>query len=958
MTENLYPIQRNELTKILESGNGKAEGLIWPRLFGEGDPYSSINWNIRTARITKGNGQVVFEQKNIEVPDFWSQTATDIVASKYFRGRLDSPEREFSARQMVDRVANTVSSWGWKDGYFKTRDDYYNFNQDLKFLLINQYGAFNSPVWFNVGVHEKPQCSACFILAVEDNMQSILNWYQDEGWIFKGGSGSGTNLSKLRSSKEPLSKGGFSSGPVSFMKGADGVANSIRSGGTTRRAAKMVILNADHPDLKDFIYCKKIIEDMTKVLELSGIKASIEGELFNPYTLLPYQNANNSVRATDEFMQNVETDGDWELKSVVGGEPIEKLKAREVMGWIADAAWSSADPGMQFDTTINDWHTCPNTDRLNPSNPCSEYMHIDNSACNLASINLLKFLKADGLFDTDLFKKAVDTFIIAQEILVSNSSYPTPKITQNALDYRQLGLGYANLGSLLMNLGIAYDSDHGRAIAGAITSILCGEGYLMSSRIASIIGPFAGYEKNAEPMLRVIKKHGLAAENLANNINLSISTNRDDDQITNERRLFTESVNVWRDALESGQKYGYRNSQATVLAPTGTIAFLMDCDTTGIEPELALIKYKKLVGGGTLKLTNNQIVPALERLGYNQAQIAEISAYLLEKETIEGAPYIKPEHLPVFDCSFKSTIGSRTISYMGHIKMMAAAQPFISGAISKTVNLPSDATVDDIRDAFIQAWKCGLKSIAVYRDGCKSIQPLNTTKTSKDTKTEESKSEPSQVRPEPPANLVEKINGHTRIKLPDERPSITHKFSLGNHEGYLTVGLYPDTKKPGETFITIAKEGSTVSGLFDVIATLTSMCLQSGVPLKTLVRKFKDLRFEPSGITSNPNIPFAKSFIDYIFKYMGHRFLSERDREDIFGPADHGFSSQEQPHTELAELGNEQVEPPGVNLINWEENTSKEAHTDAPICECGTIMFRAGSCFSCPNCFATTGVCN
>jgi ribonucleoside-diphosphate reductase alpha chain len=941
--ENLFPIQDKKLSEMLGQETNlnqpRLDGLTWKRLFGSGDPYADINWETRTARISKGSGEVVFEQENVEVPDFWSQTATDIVASKYFRGRMGSPERETSARQMIDRVADIVSGWGLKDGYFRSEEDYQNYRQDLKFLLINQYAAFNSPVWFNVGVRENPQCSACFILEVEDTMQSILDWYRDEGWIFKYGSGSGTNLSKLRSSKETLSRGGKSSGPVSFMKGADGVANSIRSGGTTRRAAKMVILNVDHPDIKDFIYCKKIIEEMTRVLEASGMKADIEGELFNPYTLLPYQNANNSVRVTDEFMRKVENDENWDLKAVTTGEALETLKARTVMDWIADAAWHSADPGMQFDTIINDWHTCPVTGRINASNPCSEYMHLDNSACNLASLNLLRFLMPDGTFNIDMFKNAVDTILTAQEIIVGNSSYPTERITKNAMDYRELGLGYANLGSLLMNMGVAYDSDEGRAVAGNITSILCGEAYKMSAKIAAITGPFAGYSTNGEAMLKVIEKHYLASENLVNTSARLLSNIN----LPSYETLLKEAVGVWQEALVLGKRFGFRNSQATVLAPTGTIAFLMDCDTTGIEPELALIKYKKLVGGGTLKLVNSQVPAAMRKLGYTEEQISDVSAYLLDRETVEGAPHVQAIHLPVFDCSFKAANGVRSINYMGHIKMMGAVQPFISGAISKTVNLPNDATVADIRDAFIQSWKHGLKAVAVYRDGCKSVQPLNT---SKDADTKEGS-----------PKLIEKVNGYTRRKLPDERPSVTHKFSIGNHEGYLTVGLYPETNKPGETFITIAKEGSTISGLFDVIATLISMCLQSGMPLKSLVRKFKDLRFEPSGITGNQDIPFAKSFVDYIFKYMGYKFLSEKDKEEIFGPA----------HPEIlnpAELSandgiqETEKETAVATMVNWEEDDHKEAFTDAPVCECGTMMFRAGSCFTCPNCFATTGVCN
>ena len=989
MAQNLFPIQREELAQVVNGTNGVAharagEGLSWPRLFGEGDPYNAIAWERREARITKGDGKVVFEQKDIEVPSFWSQTAIDITASKYFRGKIGTPVRETSVRQMVDRVADTIAGWGLKGNYFKTPEDQQNFLYDLRFLLVNQYAAFNSPVWFNVGVYEKPQCSACFILAVEDNMESILNWYRDEGWIFKFGSGSGINLSPLRSSKESISRGGKPSGPVSFMKGADGVANSIRSGGTTRRAAKMVVLNVDHPDIKDFIYCKKNIEEMTRILEASGIKNSITGDLFDPYTLLPFQNANNSVRVTDEFMQAVENDADWDLKAVATGATVEKLKAREIMHWISEAAWHSADPGMQYDTTINDWHTVPNSGRINASNPCSEYMHLDNSACNLASINLLKFLRPDGVFDIALYKKTIETILTAQEIIVGNSSYPTPKITENAMAFRELGLGYANLGALLMNLGLAYDSDEGRVISGALTAILCGEGYAQSARIAEQTGPFSGYPKNRDAMLNVIKKHGLAAENLSQSyhslrslygatmpsgngngngnghaahtvvnaytgqiVSQHIPSSNGLPPVLNEpwiKDLVDTGVQVWKDAHALGEQFGYRNSQATVLAPTGTISFLMDCDTTGIEPELALVKYKKLVGGGVLKLVNNQVPPALHRLGYTEQQIKDISAYLIEKETIEGAPHLKDEHVSVFDCSFKATNGTRSISHLGHIKMMAAAQPFISGAISKTVNLPTDATVEDVHDVYMQSWRLGLKAVAVYRDGSKSVQPMST-----------SDGEKKNTR------LVEHANGYTRIKLPDERPAITHKFSIGNHEGYLNVGIYPDTGNVGEMFITIAKEGSTVSGLLDVVATLVSMCLQSGIPLKTLVKKFKDMRFEPSGITSNQNIPFAKSFIDYIFRYIGLKFLSPEDREELFGP-DHGAAPTTHEVAEKA-MSFMQAQPSssaaGVATLTVSGfDSSKESHTDAPICECGTIMFRAGSCFSCPNCFATTGVCN
>ncbi len=934
-TVEFEPYDYEETATKAVPGNGLHKtGFVWSRLFGEGNPYDEIEWERRTAKITKGDGTVVFEQNNIEVPSFWTQTATDIVASKYFRGQLNTPDREYSAKQMVDRVADTMTKWGLKDGYFASAQDAENFSLDLKWILINQYAAFNSPVWFNVGVHERPQSSACFILAVEDNMQSILDWYRDEGWIFKFGSGAGTNLSKLRSSKEPLSRGGYSSGPVSFMKGADGVANSIRSGGTTRRAAKMVVLNVDHPDVKNFIYCKKIIEDMTKALAKSGIKDSIEADIFDPYTLLPYQNANNSVRVTNDFMKAVENDSLWNFKAITTGETIERARAREVMDWMADAAWECADPGIQYDTTINDWHTCPNSGRINASNPCSEYMHLDNSACNLASLNLLKFLKEDGRVDVELYRKAVDTIILAQDIVVDNSSYPTEKIGQNARDFRELGLGYANLGSLLMNMGLPYDSEKGRAVAGQLTSLMCGEAYRMSALIADIKGPFNGYAVNKEPMLGVIEKHTNEAEILYRR---SVKLAVDDDDLTNYSRI------VWNDAVTLGKKYGIRNSQVTVLAPTGTIAFLMDCDTTGVEPELALVKYKKLVGGGTLKLVNNQVPAALKKLGYSEEQAEDITNHIIEKETIEGALHLLDEDLPVFDCSFKAMNGSRSISYMGHVKMMAAAQPFISGAISKTVNLPSDATREDIKDVFIQGWKLGLKAIAVYRDGCKSIQPLNTSKDEK-------------------GDLVEKVNGYKRVKLPDERPSITHKFSVGGFESYLTVGFYPESGKPGETFITTAKEGSTISGLFDTIATLVSMCLQSGVPLKVLVKKFKDMRFEPAGFTNNPDIPTAKSIMDYVFRYIGMKYLNEKEREELFGLPAEALAKAGPGSNGSISSNLENQNEPMLASASVQAKISEPAvitNFDAPACvNCGSLMVRAGSCYSCPNCFTTTGVCN
>ncbi|MEK7515212.1 MAG: vitamin B12-dependent ribonucleotide reductase [Patescibacteria group bacterium] len=907
-------------------------GLSWERRFGVGHPYDAITWEHRTAKITKGDGTIVFEQRDVEVPAFWTQTATDIVASKYFRGKKNTPQRETSVKQMIDRVAKTIGAWGLQGGYFATPLDAQNFTFDLTYLLVNQYFSFNSPVWFNVGVSDHPQCSACFILAVEDTMPSILEWYREEGLIFKGGSGSGLNLSKLRSSKEQLSKGGYSSGPVSFMKGADGVANTIKSGGATRRAAKMVVLNVDHPDLKDFIYAKKYIEDMTSALVASGFTNSLDGDLFSPYTLLPYQNANNSVRVSDAFMQAVEADGPWEFKAVTTGETIERVAAREVMDWIADAAWHSADPGMQYDTTINRWHTCPNTGPITASNPCSEYMHIDNSACNLASLNLLKYARADGIFETDFFKKSVDTIILAQEIIVGFSSYPTEKIGKNAIDYRQLGLGYANLGALLMVLGLPYDSDEGRALAGQITSLMCGEAYRMSADIASRMGPFAGYTKNREPMLRVLDMHRAAADDL---YRTSQDTGVADTGLAHASRM------VWHEARELAEQYGVRNAQVTVLAPTGTIAFMMDCDTTGVEPDLALVKYKKLVGGGMLKLVNNQVPAALAKLGYSDADVQDIIAYLMEKDTIEGAPHLRPEHLAVFDCSFKAQQGTRSISYMGHLRMMSAAQPFISGAISKTVNLPNDATVADVRDAYMQAWKLGLKAIAVYRDGSKGVQPLNTSKDDK----------------KDPVGDVMAVGTYRRERLPNERPSVTHRFSVAGHEGYLIVGLYPESRMPGEVFISIAKEGSTVSGLLNTIAILISVALQSGVPLVSLVRKFKDMAFTPAGFTENEDIPTAKSITDYVFRYMGLKFLPPEERESIFGPGYEHVVSANIPLAESMESTQAPLPIPSSNN-HVANRLAAQTSVDAPVCQCGTLMVRAGSCYSCPNCFATTGVCN
>ena len=929
----------------------------WTPKFTQGDPFDQINWVKRDAKIGSSDGRIVFEQKKVEVPEFWSQMATDIVASKYFSGKKNSPERENSAKQLMNRVSKTISGWGFKDGYFSSPESAQNFENDLKWLLINQYASFNSPVWFNVGIIENPQCSACFILSVEDTMDSILkDWYTVEGKIFQGGSGSGINISNLRSSKESLSKGGVASGPVSFMQGADGVANSIKSGGRTRRAAKMVVLNADHPDIKDFIYCKRLMEEMSQVLAQTGkYDASIEGKLFSIYTTLPFQNANNSIRVTDEFMEKVLKDDSWDLKAVTTGETLEKVRAREVLDWCADAAWHSADPGMQYDTTINKWHTCPNSGRINASNPCSEYMHLDNSACNLASLNLLRFLKDDGNFDVELFKKAVSVMILAQDITVDNSSYPTEKITQNAKNFRQLGLGFANLGALLMAQGLPYDSDEGRVMAGAISSIMCGEAYRMSAEIAGHRGPFNGYQVNKEAMLNVIKMHRDEAYRIPENM-------------IEQKDLQEEAKNVWDKALLLGQESGYKNSQVTVIAPTGTIAFMMDCDTTGIEPKLALIAYKKLVGGGVLKLVNNHIPQALNKLGYSQEQIKEIINYVDVNETIEGAPQIKEEHLPVFDCSFKAVKGTRTISYLGHLKMMGAVQPFVSGAISKTVNLPKDATREEVFNAFIEAWKLGIKAVAFYRDGSKTVQPLNTEK-------EEKKIQMPKL---------------VRRYLPNERPAIHHKFSIAGHEGYMNIGLYPEDYKVGETFLNMAKEGSTISGLMDAIAVLTSLSLQYGIPLKVLVKKLKDMRFEPMGMTTNKDIPFASSIVDYLFKYLGTKFLTDEEKVEIFGtaalgnayetktnglangnkingPSQNGPPGKMETMPKNGALNNNGLEEIVAKFAQIQEEEQKAAQpalalsetTENPLCsKCGFIMFRAGTCLLCRNCGEVTGVCS
>lgn len=909
-------------TRSLERPAGR-KGLTIKRSFTQpgAHPFDELVWERRDAVIQGADGRVVFEQRGVEVPSSWSQLATNVVVSKYFRGPLGTSKRETSVKQMIERVARTIAEWGRAQGYFATDEDAEAFHDELTHLLVNQKTAFNSPVWFNVGVEEHPQCSACFILKVEDTMESILEWYRQEGMIFKGGSGTGLNLSSLRSSKERLSAGGEASGPVSFMRGADASAGAIKSGGKTRRAAKMVVLNVDHPDIVEFIHCKEAEEKKAWALGEMGYDMGLNGEAWKS---IMFQNANNSIRVTDEFMHAVEQSGEWWTKAVKTGERLDKYKARDLLRQASEAAWVCGDPGMQYDTTVNDWNTSANTGRINGSNPCSEYMHLDDSACNLASLNLMKFVAAGGEFDTEAYRRAIDLTILAQEIIVGNSAYPTPGITKNALAFRELGIGYANLGGLLLSRGLPYDSEEGRAWAAALTAILTGEAYAESARIAAVMEPHSGYAENEEPMLRVIRKHREAVKAI------------DASQVP--EAVLRAAQAAWDDALTLGAKHGFRNAQASVLAPTGTIAFLMDCDTTGVEPDIALVKYKTLVGGGLLKMVNRVVPLALEHLGYGRTQIADILKFIEEKDTIEGAPHLKEEHLPVFDCAFKPTNGTRSIHYMGHLRMMSAAQPFISGAISKTVNLPEAATVEDVMQVYIDGWKLGLKAIAIYRDGSKKTQPLGTRATS-----ENKKKEGAAAAPKP-----------YRRRLPDERKSITHKFALAGHEGYLTVGIYEDGQ-PGELFITMAKEGSTVAGLMNVFAITISMALQYGVPLATLVRKFSHVRFEPAGFTGNPDIPIAKSIVDYIFRWLGLKFLP---KEGAPGQMPLPVVHKAEPAAAQADLAAQASVPTPDEVQNVRAADLKtfENMADAPACtDCGAIMVRNAACYKCVNCGATSG---
>jgi ribonucleoside-diphosphate reductase alpha chain len=904
------------------------KGLIFQRYFTDGkkSPFDGVEWEKRTALIGNEKGVTIFRQEDVEVPKSWSQTATNIVTSKYFHGKPGTAEREGSVRQLIGRVVNTIVRWGEECGYFADAESRDAFRDELTHLLVEQKMAFNSPVWFNVGVQPKPQCSACFINSVNDNMESIMGLTRTEGMLFKWGSGTGTNFSTLRGSKETLSGGGIASGPVSFMKGFDAFAGVIKSGGKTRRAAKMVILNIDHPDIVEFIECKMKEERKAHVLIEQGYDSSIDGDA---YASIFFQNANHSVRVTDDFMRAVVEDKDWWTKNVLDGQPNEKLRARDLMMKISDSTWRCGDPGMQYDTTVNRWHTSKNTARINASNPCSEYMFLDDTACNLASLNLMKYVNASGPFDVAAFKHAVDVTITAQEILVDNASYPTPRIEENSHNFRPLGLGYANLGALLMSMALPYDSPEGRDMAGAITALMCGEAYAQSSRIAERMGPFPGYQVNREPMLDVIRMHREAMRGIK------------PEHVQTE--LFMAAQESWDTALAHGEKYGYKNSQVTVLAPTGTIGFMMDCDTTGIEPDLALVKYKKLVGGGLIKIVNNTVPQALMKLGYTPEQTSDVVSYIDQNGKIEGAPHLKAEDLPVFDCSLAPQGGGRSITWTGHVKMMAAAQPFLSGAISKTINMPEDSTVEDIMNAYIESWKVGLKAVAIYRDNSKRSQPLNA-----GGKKEEKQAETAAAAEPMQRELFAR---QQREKMPVERASVTHKFSVGGHEGYITVGMYDDGR-PGEIFIKMSKEGSTLSGVMDGLALTISLGLQYGVPLKVFVDKLLNTRFEPSGITANANIRFVSSVLDYIARWLGGRFISaDYLKLNAAAPAENTATAAPAAVLPAMTRANLDAMQTALSL-----SRPSNAHEGAPTCsECGMLMVPNGACYKCENCGSTSG---
>jgi ribonucleoside-diphosphate reductase alpha chain len=902
------------------------------------DPYDTVTWERRDARITHfATGKVAFEQLGVEVPSSWSVNATNILAQKYFRGTLGTPEREWSLKQVADRVADTITAWGSKDGYFVDDEEAEAFRAELKYLIVHQKAAFNSPVWFNIGVEGVPQQgSACFILAVDDSMDSILHWYSEEGIIFKGGSGAGVNLSRIRSSKEGLRGGGTASGPVSFMRGADASAGTIKSGGKTRRAAKMVILDADHPDIEDFIWCKAIEERKARALRDAGFDMDLDGKDSHS---IQYQNANNSVRVTDEFMRAVLDDVDWHLRAITTGEVLQTIRARDLFRQLAKAAWECADPGMQFDTTINRWHTAPNTGRINASNPCSEYMHLDNSACNLASLNLLTYLNDDGTFDVAGFQAATEVVFTAQEIIVGNADYPTERIADNSRRFRQLGIGYANLGALLMAQGLPYDSDAGRAWASALTALLTGHSYATSARTAARMGPFAGYQDNREPMLGVLRMHRDAVAHI------------DEELVPPE--VLSAAQEAWDTAVEVGEQYGVRNSQASVLAPTGTIGLLMDCDTTGIEPDLSLVKMKKLVGGGTMSIVNQTVPRALQRLGYQPGQITDIVAHVDEHKSIVDAPHMAAEHLPVFACS----MGDNTIHYRGHIRMMAAAQPWISGAISKTVNVPEEVTVEDIEQLHVEAWQLGLKAIAIYRDNCKVAQPLATAKrTATDPTVSPAEAHDAELALKV-AELERALQRETvvvkqpiRERLPRRRKSSTFAFRVADCEGYVTVGEYDDGR-PGEVFMKVSKQGSTLAGIMDAFSIAISLGLQHGVPLATFVKKYTNMRFEPAGMTDDADLRIAQSLVDYIFRRLAVDYLSFEERVEL------GVLTSAE-RTQQTLPGVEEATTPSSHLMEVSPllDAPGAVESDAPYCfQCGVQMIRAGSCHACPSCGTTSG---
>jgi len=990
---------KDKMTSSEETIRSASAGLQVDQVFSTPgvDPFDQVTWEKRSARITDDKGGTIFEQKDVEVPADWSQLATNVVVSKYFWGEPGKVEREHSVRQLVHRVTRTIADWGKADGVFASDEDAERFYNELTYLCINQYGAFNSPVWFNVGLfqqykvagsegnyhwdakdnkpgrtmksYEYPQGSACFIQGVDDTMEDIMRLATAEAMLFKYGSGTGSDLSTLRSSREKLSGGGRPSGPLSFMRIFDQIAAVVRSGGKTRRAAKMQSLKIDHPDIKDFITCKMDEEKKARALIEQGFDGGLNGDA---YSSVMFQNANLSVRLTDEFMKAVQANGDWTTHSVTTHEPMDTYKATELLQLISEGTRVCGDPGVQYHTTINKWHTCPASGEINASNPCSEYMFINDSACNLSSLNLMKFRHADGSFDVQHFRAAVRLYIIAQEILVDHSSYPSERICRNSHEFRPLGLGFANLGSFVMSLGLPYDGDGGRAIAGAVTAIMTGAAYATSAELASRVGPFAQYHKNRRPMLSVIRMHRDAVKGI--------------DATLCSPEMLQSAHDAWTEALAAGEEHGFRNAQVSVLAPTGTIGFLMDCDTTGIEPDIALVKYKQLVGGGKLKLVNRTVPQALERLGYTPKQIAETVDFIDKNDTIEGAPHLKAEHAAVFDCALRPAKGKRSIHYMGHIRMMAAVQPFLSGAISKTVNMPKESTTEEIMQVYTDAWRLGIKAVAIYRDGSKSGQPVSTKKT-KDADTKAVTVAP----PAPPA-----VREPDRRRMPVTAGSIRHKFDVAGHEGYLHVGLHEDGT-PGELFVTMAKEGSTVGGMMDAFATAISLCLQYGVPLEALVKKFSHQRFDPQGMTRNPDIPFAKSIVDYIFRWLGLTFIEEFRKANLPGRAsspkagdvvrtlitqmesapedvtDDGSSSDKAstvaPDTEAQGLTGAykptnrlggSADDSGAAGKTKKKNTWLTELTsgdeDAPACDvCGAITVRNGACYKCLNCGTSAG---